>query len=245
MAAAFGVGPGVPRYGERRHGDDTDRKRGRLLGDYNRCGRVSSGCDGRDRAARVMRRREGRRLGTTGVARVVREAAREVSGGGCGPATLDRGGGWRAQRRRGSGVTAAAASQRTAAIWSTRRSARPTRRCGGASSGHPWRVWAHVHAWRQSCARWWRSPPPCTSMSTRRSGAAVSLSGVGLTAPGRRARRTTPPRHRPPGHTRPPRRARDGGCIDHRDGRGEGACCGLSPVDPRGPVGAADGRGCG
>ncbi len=32
MAAAFGVGPGAPRYGERRHGDDTDRKRGRLLG---------------------------------------------------------------------------------------------------------------------------------------------------------------------------------------------------------------------
>ena len=84
MAAAFGVGPGVPRYGERRHGDDTDRKRGRLLGDYNRCGRVSSGCDKRAIEVRVMRRREGRRLVTTRVARAVREAAREVSGDGWG-----------------------------------------------------------------------------------------------------------------------------------------------------------------
>jgi len=89
---------------------------GGCWGDYNRCGRVSSGCDKRAIEVRVMRRREGWRLGTTGVARAVREAAREVSGGGCGPATLDRGGGWRAQRRRGSGVTAAAASQRTAAM---------------------------------------------------------------------------------------------------------------------------------
>jgi len=52
-------------------GTTRDVDEGGCWGDYSRWGRAPSGCDGRDREARGMRRREGR-LVTTRAARAVR-----------------------------------------------------------------------------------------------------------------------------------------------------------------------------
>jgi len=82
-----------------------------------------------------------------------------------------------------------------------------------ASARRPGRVRARAPAWRQRCAPWWRSPRPCGSMSTPSSAATVNPSGVGTTGPGRRARGMTPPTHRPPRRTPPPRRAREGNWV--------------------------------
>jgi len=124
MAAAFGVGPGAPRYGERRHGDDTDRKRGRLLGGLSqvRAGAVRVRREGQGGAGdattggTAVGHDAGGPRGARGRARSVR---RRVWAGDAGQWW-----GWRAQRRRSSGVTAAAASQRAAAMTARRVRAR-------------------------------------------------------------------------------------------------------------------------